>query len=225
MLNDIWTYAVTLVWGWLGVTSGILATALAVYERVIKKEDFHVKRYALVLFIFFVVAGFLAWRDEHSQYEKLRESRPNFSLVKSEVNNMKKDDTGPTLNQLANLLFVNSGVNSAIGVHGRLLFVFPELDKEPWAIKSFSSANEVPHNNLLNIYSDSFLVPSQTGPPFYVYCELKYKDIFDPKTEFSQKWYLKFAGVQNGTFANALFHAEAVEKTQIDAYLHARNLE
>jgi hypothetical protein len=72
MLNDVWTYTVLLFWGWLAVMSGVLATLLAFYERVIRKEDLHLKRYVFILAVFVFIAGFLAWRDEHQASQSLK---------------------------------------------------------------------------------------------------------------------------------------------------------
>ena len=79
MLSDIWNYLLALLWGWFVVMGGVLAIILALYERVVKKEELNLKRYAFVLAGFVLVAGFSAWRDERQglsleqkQHEKTR---------------------------------------------------------------------------------------------------------------------------------------------------------
>ena len=65
MLSDVLIYAGTLLWGSLTVMSGALAAIVYFYERVIKKRELQLRPYLLILAGFVLIAGFLAWRNEH----------------------------------------------------------------------------------------------------------------------------------------------------------------
>lgn len=113
MFDDIWAYIGTLLWGWFAVMGGALATLLAFYERVIKKEDLHLKRY---VFVFVFVAGFFAWREEKEKRDTLQKElneKTKPQLVGSIQEYTHGEVNGET-NFIVFVRVVNSGAPSVV---------------------------------------------------------------------------------------------------------------
>lgn len=111
----------------------------------------------------------------------------------------------------------NTGIHPAINTVGNIVFFNKSLDEEPQYNIVFSVANEIPNNSPTPWYTDSVFLPTNLSPQYII---LKI-DYGDPILEqlYSQTFYMRWNGVQDGITQPDFVHVGIDEKNNIINYL------
>jgi hypothetical protein len=108
----------------------------------------------------------------------------------------------------------NVGAHPATALEGKVLFVDAALAAKPAHSFDFSVANDVPSGSPTPWYNDSLMLPDNV-PPMYVILAVLYRDDIIGRT-YSQAFYMKWQGVENGKTHPDFVHVSASEKVRIE---------
>lgn len=115
------------------------------------------------------------------------------------------------------ITFENIGQHPSTGLEGYILFIDSSVQAKPDSKISLSVANDIPPNSPTPWYNDNLNLP-QNMPKKYIFVLIKY---YDPilKKEFEQKFFMKWAGVKDGSTHPDFTHVEKSERIKIEDYL------
>lgn len=137
--------------------------------------------------------------------QDISKDRPYFALLKTELKTKPPSSI--------NFRIRNTGNRVADNLSNRLIIVDQQFQKEPF-ISDWSTVNEVPPNTG-KIYLEEIQIPSLAVPAYVIFA-ITYKDKASPEQQqFSQVWYLKWAGTENGILSLDFGDASITEREQI----------
>jgi hypothetical protein len=108
----------------------------------------------------------------------------------------------------------NVGVHPAAVLQGKILFVDAALATRPAYNFEFSVANDVPSGSPTPWYNDSLMLPNNV-PPMYIILAISYRDDILGRT-YSQGFYMRWHGVENGQTHPDFVHVSTSEKVRIE---------
>ena len=108
----------------------------------------------------------------------------------------------------------NVGAHPATALEGKISFVDAALAAKPAYTFDFSVANDVPSGSPTPWYNDSVMLPNNV-PPMYVILAVSYRDDIIGRG-YSQEFYMKWQGVENGQTHPDFVHVSASEKVRIE---------
>lgn len=120
------------------------------------------------------------------------------------------------------ITFTNQGLNPATKFEGKILLVDAILKEEPIFTKALSIGDDLP-NNIPKTWTHDILGIGENVSEKYIVFQCAY---FDPllKEEYSQSFFMKWAGMKDGTGKGDFQHATKSEKTDIEEYLKKNSL-
>lgn len=110
----------------------------------------------------------------------------------------------------------NTGVHPAIDLVGTIKILEYTLDKKPQFDFEFSVANDIPHDSPTPWYNDGVMLPNDLKKQ-YVVLNIEYGDPI-LKDSFSQSFYMKWDGIQNGITHPDFVHVNIEERENIKKY-------
>lgn len=167
-----------------------------------------------VVAIFFSAVSAIAavcaiWQARQSAREARQAVRPYFLLEEPGIKPLQ--DSPPFRIQLT---LRNVGGRIAASLEGRLYVTSAVDDVGPAIDTKFSVANDIPPTTPTPWYADS-LVLSASCPPHFVILGIKYLDPLQNKT-FTQSFFMRWDGAQDGKFQPDFVHACAAEKALLE---------
>lgn len=146
------------------------------------------------------------WREERAS------KRPYFQVSKPGI---KPLENSPPYRMM--ITFDNTGINPASDLKIKIILLDASLATQPEHNFDFSIANDIPPNNPTPWYTDSVILPNNL-PAQYVVVAIKYHD---PKldSDFSQTFFMKWNGIDNGVTNPDFVHASVEEKDKVALYL------
>lgn len=147
----------------------------------------------------------------NARKEELEVKRPYFTISK------------PGIKQLPNsppyriqITMENVGVHIAQNNKINIYFIDSALAREPDHSNEHSIANDIPPNSPTPWYVDTLLLPPNM-PPKYIVVMIEYEDPI-LKKKYSQRFYMKWSGVENGKTHPHFTHVDIEEKKRIIQY-------
>ncbi|HAJ80472.1 MAG TPA: hypothetical protein DCO75_11955 [Fibrobacteres bacterium] len=116
----------------------------------------------------------------------------------------------------------NVGIHPANELTGKIIIIDGSLTLKPNYIFNFSISNDLPPNSPTPWCQDNVSLPININTQFIV-VYIKYTDAIFNK-EYSQSFYMKWNGVQNGTTDPNFNHTSIDEKQNIMDYLNNNKL-
>jgi hypothetical protein len=159
-----------------------------------------------------VAALFTVWNARKSAEEERKNKRAFFTI--SEPGIKPLPDSPPFRVQIT---LENTGVYSATDVKGKLLFVEADLSDDPDYSFDFSIGDVVDSNTPTPWYNDGLHLPNEVDSHFVV-LGIRYLDM-RLKEEFSQCFFMKWSGVNNGTTHPDFVHVSIEEKEMVTEHL------
>jgi hypothetical protein len=149
------------------------------------------------------------WQSRKSGREAREAQRPYFLLEAPGIKNLP--ESPPFRLQLT---LRNAGGHPATCLDGRIYVVPAAPGAMPTIDSSFSVANDVPPNSPTPWYTDSVMLPQQC-PPHFALLGIEYLDPLLNK-RYSQAFFMRWDGVQNGTTQPDFVHVSKAEKVQLE---------
>ena len=110
----------------------------------------------------------------------------------------------------------NTGVHPATDLVGSIKILDYTLDQKPQFDFKFSVANEIPHDSPTPWYNDDVMLPNNLKPQ-YVILNIEYGDPI-LKESFSQSFFMRWNGIQNGTTHPDFVHVQIEERNKIKEF-------
>jgi hypothetical protein len=149
-------------------------------------------------------------KKEENEQQRPALSPPNFDLTEHGIN--ATDRSG---HYGITITVTNNGDIKAYDFEGKLMIVDQQFQQCEPSIILLSSANEIRSKMPLK-YSNT-ISEIRSNVPMYVIYVIKYYDALshNDKKPYSQTWFLKWNGIQNGSLAKTLSYASIAERTEI----------
>ena len=145
--------------------------------------------------------------------DQIKTSRPFF--------NIKEPGLLSTPNQVntfrMKIIYENCGLWTAYEVVLSIKMIETGFQQDPLLNVIFPLANDVPAHTPTPYYQDDLHLPINC-PVHYIYSKISYKDRMLNK-EYSQEYFMKWNGVQNGITDPNFVHTTQEEKTNILRYI------
>lgn len=143
-----------------------------------------------------------------SNKQERKSKRPYFTLKEP---GFKRIDNGSRLQ----VTFINCGMHPAKQFKGELKFIEENFQNEN-NIK-IDVVNDIPAD-LPTPYYDDNIVLEKNMPVHFIYCKISYEDPILHK-DFEQEFFMKWGGVQNGSYQPDFVHMNSDEKKDVETYL------
>jgi len=113
------------------------------------------------------------------------------------------------------ITFINKGRNPASNFNGAIRMFDTNYSNENEIV--FDVVNDIPSDSPTPYYNDGIGLPLNL-PPHFIYCEINYTDNL-LNAEYSQRYFMKWDGVQQGATHPDFVHTNKEEKTKIEEYI------
>lgn len=114
------------------------------------------------------------------------------------------------------ITFINKGRNPASNFRVLIRIFDMNYLNENQII--FDVVNDIPPDSPTPYYNDGIGLPANL-PPHFIYCEMNYTDNI-LNTNYSQRYFMKWDGVQQGTTHPDFVHTNKEEKIKIEEYVN-----
>jgi hypothetical protein len=150
------------------------------------------------------------WQSRLASKEAREAQRPYFLL---EGPGIKALPQSPPFRVMLPLR--NSGLRPATMFEGRIYIATVLPGGKPVLDIRFSVANPIPPSSPTPWYNDTLVLPPQL-PPHFVFLGIEYADPLSNQ-RYTQPFYMRWDGVQNGTTQPDFVHVTAQEKAAINS--------